>query len=279
MAGGSKLQFGTMAKPLHVGLGAQSGIVAARLAAQGITATPEPLDAPWGFRDLFAGSDSPGFAGAEENIGSPLAILTYGLKVKIYPGCASVHCAVDGVIDLMKSHGLSPDDIQRVDTVVNRVSYDNLMYSQPENEMEARFSMHYCVALAVLNMKIQRSDFDPEAIQDPAVRVWLPRVTMNMPQDGELPCADNGREPAEVHLHLNDGRVLSTFVQHAKGVLQNPLSDTELWAKFEDCTRGVLQPESATRIKPLLRKFGGLSDVGELMKWLRQPDRGATVNL
>jgi hypothetical protein len=102
---------------------------------------------------------------------------------------------------------------------------------------------------------------------------------MNMPQDGELPCADNGREPAEVHLHLNDGRVLSTFVQHAKGVLQNPLSDTELWAKFEDCTRGVLQPESATRIKPLLREFGGLSDVGELMKWLRQPDRRAAVNL
>ena len=61
LAGGSKRQFGTMAKPLHAGFAAQHGLLAARLAAAGVSATAEPLDGPWGFRDLFAGPDSPGF--------------------------------------------------------------------------------------------------------------------------------------------------------------------------------------------------------------------------
>jgi 2-methylcitrate dehydratase PrpD len=56
MASGSKLQFGTMAKPLHAGLAAQHGVMAAVLAASGVAGVPEPLEGAWGFRDLFAGA-------------------------------------------------------------------------------------------------------------------------------------------------------------------------------------------------------------------------------
>src|SRR6185503_10510107 len=72
MAGGSKLQFGTMAKPVHAGLAAHHGVMAALLAASGVRGHPEPLEGHWAFRELFAGTGSPGYRGAK--IGKPLAI-------------------------------------------------------------------------------------------------------------------------------------------------------------------------------------------------------------
>ena len=269
MACGSKLQFGAMAKPLHAGLAAQNGIMAARLAAAGVSATPEPLESPWGFRDLFAGDGAPGFAGVADNLGTPTALVRYGLKVKIHPCCASVHTAVDGVVALMREHDLSPDDIERIETVVNQVSYDNLRFPEPESEMEARFSMEYCVALAVTKRALKLTDFQPQAIDDPAVRAWLPRITMTLASPESLPIADNGREPAQVHLHLADGRELTLFMQHAKGVKQNALSQSEVWEKFDDCVGGVVDQASAEAIRARLEEFETLDDVGDLMHLLR----------
>jgi 2-methylcitrate dehydratase PrpD len=271
LAGGSKRQFGTMAKPLHAGLAAQHGLLAARLAAAGVSATAEPLDGPWGFRDLFAGPDSPGFQETAGRIGAPLAIETFGLKVKIHPCCASAHCAVDGVLTLMREHALGAGDVERVETVVSRISYDNLMFPEPRSELEARFSMQYCIAVAVLRGALRLADFRPEAIADRSVRTWLPRVSMDVSAAGsELSRADNGREPAMVRLHLKDGRVLSTFVQHARGVLENPLSEAELWSKFDDCVAGGLPPERIAAIRALLERFEELPRAAELMTELRE---------
>lgn len=269
MACGSKLQFGAMAKPLHAGIAAQNGIMAARLAAAGVTATPEPLDAPWGFRDLFAGEGAPGFACVADSLGAPSALERYGLKVKIHPCCASVHTAVDGILSLMQENSLAAGDIEVVETRVNQVSFDNLRFPEPANEMEARFSMEYSVALAVTKGALKLRDFDSEAIHDPAVRAWLPRVTMSLAAPEPLPIADNGREPAEVRLRLNDGRELTRFMQHAKGVKQNPLSESEVWAKFDDCVDGVMDAARADAVRRQLARFEALERIADLMHLLR----------
>ena len=268
-AAGSKLQFGTMAKPLHAGMAAMNGLMAARYAAAGITATPEPLDQPWGFRDLYVGPDSPGYDGGGEAIGAPPALERFGLKVKIHPCCASVHTAVDALLALMQEHGLAADDIEAVETIVNKVSYDNLMFDDPKSEMEARFSMPYAITIAVLRSRLALSDFRPDTIGDPAVRAWLPKVTMTMaPESAALPTATNGREPAETRLRLKDGRTLVKFMQHAKGVLQNPLTEDEMWAKFDDCLAGVSDKSRVRAIREALEKFESLAEVGDLMALL-----------
>jgi len=137
--------------------------------------------------------------------------------------------------------------------------------------MEARFSMEYCVALAVTKGTLKMTDFLPEAIADPDVRAWLPRVTMNMASSEPLPIADNGREPARVHLHLADGRELTLFMQHAKGVKQNPLNKAEVWAKFEDCAGRVIDGKTADAIRHRLENFETLDNIGDLMRLLRAP--------
>ena len=269
MAGGSKLQFGTMAKPLHAGLAAQHGVMAADLAAQGFDAAPEPLDGPWGFRDLFAGADSPGYAGVAKRIGRPLAIEQYGLKAKIHPGCASAHCAIDAVLALREEFSIKATDVASIDVLVNRMSYDNLMYPAPTTEMQARFSMQYCIALAILNGRVSLSDFMPAAIRRPGVRRWLSKVSMRhtTPAD-RLPLGDNGREPARVTLQMKDGRTLERYVQYAKGVMQAPMTADELDAKLSDCAQGQISPASLEKVRALLDRFDALPDFRALARLL-----------
>lgn len=269
-ASGSKLQFGTMAKPLHVGMAAKNALMAARYAEVGVSAVAEPLDKAWGFRDLYVGFDaSPGFADAAGLLGPPLAIERYGLKVKIHADCASTHCAVDGLLALMAEHRLGADDIDTIETVVNKITYDNLMFADPASELEARFSMQYGIALAVTKGALKLTDFRPEALADETVRAWLPRVKMTLSPAGDpLPTADNGREPAHVFIRTKDGRQFDIFVQRAKGVLQNPLSEDEMWAKFDDCVEGIIDPARAADVRSRLETFETLDDVGDLMRLL-----------
>ena len=272
-ASGSKLQFGNMAKPFHAGMAAKNALMAARYAAAGLTAVDEPLDKPWGFRDLYIGVDqSPGYDTAAELLGPPLAIERFGLKVKVHPDCASTHCAVDGLLALMAEHGLEAADIDTVETVVNKISYDNLMFPDPKSEMEARFSMEYAIALAISKGRLRLADFRDDAVKDETVRAWLPRIKMSLSPSGDpLPTVPNGREPAKVIVRTKDGGQLEKFVQYAKGVLQNPLTDDEMWDKFDDCLGGLVDPADAADIRAHLQSFESLGHVGELMGLLRKP--------
>jgi 2-methylcitrate dehydratase PrpD len=265
MAGGSKLQFGTMAKPMHAGLAAQHGVMAAALAASGVTGVAEPLEGPWGFRDLFAGAASPGFGGRA----GALAIERYGLKAKIHPCCASAHCAIDALLSLRQEHGFSPARVERIEVLVNRMSYDNLMYAIPRTELEARFSMHWCMALALLKGRLELADFTSAALRRAEVRAWLPRIAMRHTEPGrEHPLKDNGREPALVTVLLKEGRRLERYAQHPKGSLQAPLGAGELDAKFDDCTHGRIAAASAAKLRSMLNALEHLADARSLMRLL-----------
>lgn len=265
MAAGSKLQFGTAAKPTHAGLAAMHGVMAASLARAGVRGKAEVLEGEWGFGDLFGAEGQPGYK--RRNVGKPLAIDAYGLKVKIHPCCASVHTAVDAYVELQKKHGFRPSDVARVDVLVNQVSSDNLPYANPRTELEARFSMQWAMALAIVQGRLGLSDFTPAALKRKEIRAWLPKVSMeHTPRAKEHPTADNGREPALTTVFLKDGRKLSRYAQHAKGTLQVPVSAAELDAKFEDCAPGrakVLRMlgdfESLKSVRPFLAELRTLS--------------------
>ena len=268
MASGSKVQFGTMAKPMHAGLAAQHGVMAALLAESGMAGVAEPLEGPWAFRELFAGAGSPGYR--PRDIGRPLAIERYGLKAKIHPCCASVHTAVDALLFLKEKYRFESDHVENIDVLVNRVSYDNLRYADPKTDTEARFSMQWAIALALLQGHLTLADFTPAALNRRKVRAWLPRIRMRHTRPGhEHPSKENGREPALTTVRLKDGRTLERYAQRPKGTLQIPLTDAELQAKFEDCAPGHVA------LGKLIDRLERVRDVRMLLRLIRpaQPRR------
>jgi 2-methylcitrate dehydratase PrpD len=271
MAGGSKRQFGTMAKPVHAGLAAHHGVIAARLASKGVQAAAEPLDGRFGFRDLFA-AGSPGFESVQAKVGAPLAIEEYGLMVKPHPCCASVHCTADAVRDLMREHRLTPADIERIDTYVPSVAIDHLIYPTPKDEREARFSMQYAVALIVERGAMKLADFKPGAIGDPAITRWSDRIHMHARDSVRPhPTPPNVLEPAEVEIRLRDGSTVGKLVRYARGVLQNPLSEEERALKFADCASGVVDPARLRVIAQALASLEEAPSIRPLMKLLQGP--------
>lgn len=177
-AAGFKSQFGTMTKPLHCGLTAQTGVMAAQLAAAGITAATDTLDGKWSVLTVMAGEGAVGFEQPLAKLGQTLAIDEYGIVFKLYPSCAYTHRSLDGVLALRERYNIQFDDIHSVTSRIPAHNAGILTHPDPQSETEARFSMQYCLATALYNGNLSPSDFEIEALWRPAVRDFLPRVKL-----------------------------------------------------------------------------------------------------
>jgi len=268
MASGAKVQFGTWGKPYHAGMGAKNAVLAAQLAANGFEARDVALEGTLGFKDLYAAGDAIGWDEVVAKIGKPLEIEAFGLAPKLYPCCGSTHRVLDEVLAQRTKYGFTADDVEHVHTLVGHGNTVNLMYDDPKQEMEARFSMNYCIAVALLSGRVSLSDFTPDAVHRPDVRALLPRVTMEgYPKDAEGP-DPTVRLPHKVTTKLKDGRVIETERVWARGTIHDPFTDADLEAKFRDCCEGFLAPDDMDAVQEMLTDFAGIASIRDLTKHL-----------
>lgn len=231
-ASGIKGQFGTPAKPFHAGMAARNAVEAGAFGSAGLSGRLDILEAPQGFRDLFGGPDAIGWDAMA--LGSPLAIESHGVIPKRHPCCGSTHYVVDMVLDLRAQHGFTATDVASLDCLVGIANARNLSYADPQDEMQARFSMHYCVALALSQDRIGLADFTLAQIARPEIRRLLTLTTMTA-RSREEELAASGRLPHEVVIRLKDGSELKAERSYAKGSIADPFDDNDRAAKFADC--------------------------------------------
>ena len=268
---GPKGQFGTAAKPLHAGIAARNAVDAARMALAGLSGRPDILERPQGFLALFGGDDAKGWEDltfAEEHI-----IESRGVVTKRHPCCASTHRAIDALLDLKQEHGLLADDIAGIETKVGISAVRNLAYPEPTDEMQARFSMQYCLATAFLNGALSLSDFTRQEIERPEIREFMPRIDMQSYSAEEERGVE--RLPHIVTITMRDGRILKKSRLHAKGSREAPMSVEERQVKFMDCLRWGNRSVSDASFRQLrkLAEFKNLSGDGSF--WGLITDRQA----
>ncbi|HEY0210659.1 MmgE/PrpD family protein [Acerihabitans sp.] len=268
MAAGVKGQFGTAAKPLHAGLAARNAVEAAALAAAGMRGNPGIMDHPFGFASLYAAAGRP-WQEAIADTGKLHVIEAIGLSPKRHPCCASTHNAIDMLLDLKAAHGFAAQDVILLDCLVGSINKDNLPYTEPANEMQARFSMHYCLAVALANNRLRLADFTPDAIFDPAIRRFLPLTRMH--------AADPAREDKsgyvthKLSVHLRDGRRLCAARAMAKGDLSEPFGSDDRREKFFDCCHGRLDQQTANELYEQLHHLDRQDNIEFIAGALRQP--------
>lgn len=265
---GYKRQFGTNTKPLHAGLAAKSGILAARLAAAGLTADAAPFEGERGFFDLMAGPGAKGFGEVAGRLRGPLAIEAPGIWQKRYPCCASTHRAVDGFLQLMREHALRSDDIKHVELCVSEAAVRNLMFDTPEDPMQARFSMHYCIASAAYEGDLKLAGFQQPAMNRAEVMAFMGRVEMTADSDQPATMPASVKSWATTHITTEGGKRLSVKVTDPKGYPDNPLSEQELAAKFQDCLSHGKLTEDQVAYHPW-RNVGSAASMRALCQMLR----------
>lgn len=254
LMGGFMSQFGSMIKPMHAGLAAMRGVMAADMAATGITAGDHTFDGPFGLRALMIGPDADARADEMADIdeygqksrfnldqlGKTLIIDDFGLKVKQYPNCGSIHRALDNLLILRKQHGFTADDIQSIHVDAPASHMRNLPYDHPITAMEAKFSLPHALALGVLQGQITLDDYQAEKILSPQITALYPKISRTAIQKMESEC------PTVTTVTLKDGQSISAQRFHPIGSYDTPLSDDQIWQKFWGCAQGQTVPEGLT---------------------------------
>ncbi len=258
---GLKENLGTMVKPLHAGLAARNGLMAARLAAQGFTASQLAIDGPQGYLVAMDSERSAAsLAEALADLDSRWEMLDTGITVKLYPSCAATHPTLDLLLELSRRHGFGPDDVDAIDIEVDSMTPRLLIYDRPSSGLEAKFSMPFCAAAAIVLGHPTIETFDLQWIRDPRVQALMGRVTMraNAAFDTAAPLSQTG-----VAVRLRDGRTLGSHADGARGY-PGRLSDDELDVKFLGCARRSLGEARGLALLAALREIEAVRDVSAL---------------
>jgi 2-methylcitrate dehydratase PrpD len=265
-ASGLKENFGTMVKPLHAGLAARDGVLAALLAKSGLTASERALDGPQGF--LRAMDSEREDLGREiSDLGARWELLDTGITVKLYPSCAGTHPALDAILALRRREAFAAHAVERIEIDVDAVTPTVLIHDRPSTGLEAKFSMPFCAAAAVVEGRVGIDTFEADRLDDPRIVALMSRVTMKV--DSTLGATAPPLTQARVHIRLRDGRTFTETANGARGYPDNPASATELDEKFLSCATRTIPASSARHALDLLHEIDKLDDVRGLTAMCR----------
>src|SRR5215467_514831 len=265
MASGIVGNFGTMTKPLHVGLGARNGVLAAKLAQSGFTANTQAIESGFGFFKVLHPTASVNEQPLDE-LSKSYALESDGIRVKPYPCGGLTHQAIDTVLEFRAKHGITAEMVESIDVDVMRHTYERIIFKVPQNGIQGKFCMPYLLARAIIDGRVFIDAFSDSAVRDPNVLKLAERIQMRL--DNNLPSTDLGSRPCRVTLRLKNGQTYSRVVQNAKGSPEFPLSVDELKAKFTDCARQTLNESATKRVLDDLDRLETLEDIRPLSQLL-----------
>ena len=154
-----------------------------------------------------------------------------------------------------------------VECGVHYLAPHQLIYDRAETGLQGKFSMSYCVAVALLDRTVGLAQFADERVRRPDVQALMPKVRMFVhPEQTTRECLP--RRFSEVTVIMADGRRLERRVQQAKGQPQNPLTDDELHSKFRDCAARALPAHGVESVLRAVQALATAPDVAPVCRRL-----------
>jgi 2-methylcitrate dehydratase PrpD len=260
-AGGLRENFGTMTKPFHAGRAAESGVVAAELASLGFTASPIGLEADRGFFRAAGGGYSADMI--DGKLGLPWTFAAPGVSIKPHPSGSLTHPGMSVMLDLIQRHDIKPERVKRVAVGTNHNMPNALIHHRPANELQAKFSMEFCMAILLIERRAGLAQFTDEVVNRPDLQALLRKVDFGVHPQAEAAGFDKMTTIIEVE--LDDGKMFKGQADFGKGSPVNPMSDRELEQKFFECAEwGGVDPATARKIVERVWSIEKLGNVREL---------------
>jgi len=212
-------------KQLHTAKAAADGLCAAYLARDGFTGAQRILEGAQGMAAGMSRDADP-------------ARLTHALSqrwalaetsFKFHASCRHTHPAADALQQVMRTHALKADDIERVTAHVHQGAIDVLgPVVDPQTVHQSKFSMGTVLGLIAVFGRAGLAEFDAH-YRDPRVAAVRHKVQMQL--DAEVDSAYPRRWIGKVDVLTTDGRTLHGRVDEPKGDPGNTLSRSEIEAK------------------------------------------------
>jgi 2-methylcitrate dehydratase PrpD len=265
---GLRENFGTMTKPFHAGRSSESGIVAAQFASSGWTATDKILEAPRGFfRAAGGGYDD---AAIENKLGAPWTFAEPGISIKPHPSGSLTHPGMTEMLRLILENDIKPDQVKNIRVGTNSNMPNALIHHRPVDELQAKFSMEFCMAILLLERRAGLAEFTDETVHRADVKQMIEKVSFVI--DDEAERAGYHKMTTIIDIELQDGRKISGRADFGKGSPSNPMSYEEVAEKFGECADFArIDRSRADDIIAMVRDLESLPDITKLTALLIAP--------
>lgn len=245
----------SMSKPLHAGHAADAGALAAMGAARGVTGALDVLDGAVGFGVAMSGSANWSEATADFGTRYNITSMTF----KNHACCGHTFAAADAAIALRNQNALRPEQIERVRVFAYQATLDVTGSYKADTPFEAKFSLPYVVACALVHGSVRLGAFTPERLADPAIKALMPKVTFE--RDAAIDAAFPKQRSARVEIDTRDGRHLVLFQPARVGDPELPFTDEQVVDKYLELATPVI---GAARAKPLLDRLWTLDRLADV---------------
>jgi 2-methylcitrate dehydratase PrpD len=232
MAAGLIANFGSMTKPLHTANAARAGILAARLAQEGFTGSPEILEHQLGFaRNHTLQVDT---AAALAPLGQPWSLSD--MMYKFNAACSGTHSGGDGTRALLREHNLAAADVAAMTLRVPKIQTEVANIQWPQTVEQAKFSIRFVAAAGLLGINTAEAFPEQDSqIADPAVQAAIGLIEV-LPLDG----INHGCR-ADIEMRLTNGQTVSGSFDSSIPMTDLDAEQAKIADKFRR-TAGTLWP-------------------------------------
>jgi 2-methylcitrate dehydratase PrpD len=277
MASGLQKNFGSMVKSLHVGIAAANGLGAARLAQGGIEGSHDAIEGR-GFLFAYSGGEIDAWRDTLR-LGEPFAMVEPGFEQKRYPCCYMLHRMIEGTLKLVRETGVTLGDVASARVDMPQGGTKPLIHPFPKSGLNALFSAPYAVLASLADGRIDLRSFSEAAVKRPEIQSRLRDVTV-VESAAPLPSGMTiGDAPVTVTLSLKRGETLAHTVTESPGSKRDPLTPTQLKAKWVDCLDRSLPQVDTKAAAECFEQGLGLCGVPRFGDWLSQvrPDAARAI--
>lgn len=260
-ASGLRANRGTMAKGLNAGRAAENGVIAATLAADGFTASENIFGDPMGF---FSAACRGRVVPKLLKFGKPFFFANPGVAIKLYPCAGVLHPALDVTRNLRARYGIEAPNVEQIRVSLDADAALPLVYENPKDSLQAKFSLNFAVAVAIVDGDAGLKQFTAGRVRDAKIKRLMERI--------DLVCVPTQKEKhaigidTEVAIRMRGGTVHRGRAAVARGHPSLPASRAEIEEKFRQCADGALP---ARQIADFLNDFWSVERAPSVAAWLR----------
>jgi 2-methylcitrate dehydratase PrpD len=180
------------------------------------------------------------------------------------------------ILDLVKEHDLHASDIESIEVGTNSNVPNALIYPMPKTALEAKFSIPFCMAIAVLERKAGIAQFVDSKVRQKRVVELMKRVKLYV--DDELEALGFDRVRSRIRIKLHNGRTIEGRYDVARGHPARPMSWTEIADKFAECASLALPADDGAYVIDLVAGLAELKSLNPLIRALRSPGRRKKIS-
>jgi 2-methylcitrate dehydratase len=233
---------------------ARHGVFAALLAADGMTGPAPVFEGEMGFFKQVCGGtafDLPVLGGR-----GGAGFLVTETCIKFWPAEYHSQSAIEAALAVRGEVGdwrkIQSLDIFSFDASVDIIGKDPEKW-RPRTRETADHSLPYCTAVALADGDVTAAQFDAGHLADEELLGLVAKTKVH--RDAALTARYPAGIPNRLVIRTGDGRTVTREVEFPRGHARNPMTDSEVEAKFRRLADGVLP---AARQTELLEKVWGL---------------------